>query len=147
MSRPGLQSLLLQLLVIRLTAPSLGKLEIFVLVLEPPSLLFRSQDFFDKRFLAISFRDSRTEKVGRALNDGAHLREIRNKDLAAVVLVVSFGIPGGAHPQHLQVSSKLGGEMGTREVEPVGASACRGFLDQEMSVIASSDWEIGSKRE
>lgn len=114
-------SLGLQVLVESLLSTGLGGLDVAVLGLEASVLPLQRQGLLDKVFLAILLGDTTTEELGGTLDDGADLRELGNPGLAILLLVVSLRIQDRTHPNELQISLELRGQLGLGKVEPIGS--------------------------
>lgn len=111
----------MQALVESLLAAGLLGLDFAVLGLEAPVLPLQCQSFLDKVLLAVLLGDTAAEELGRALDDGANLRVLGDLGLAILLLVMPFRVKHGTHPDELQISLELCGQLGLGEVEPIGS--------------------------
>lgn len=112
------------------TAP-LG-LHFAILLLEATTLLFSSKDLFHESTFAILVLDSGGEVFGGTLDDGTNLAVLRCLHLAAVFLVVTVRVKHITHLQQLQISLELWGEVGSRQVVPLGTSSRFLFLNTKL---------------
>ena len=121
-------ALSLEVLVESLLSTALLGLHFAILLLEAPVLLLASKDFLHESALAVLVLDSGGEVLGRALDDGTNLAVLRRLHLATVLLVVAMRVEDVTHLQELQISLELRGEIGFRQVEPLGTSSRFLFL-------------------
>lgn len=110
----------LQALVESLLAAGLLGLDFAVLSLEASVLPLQCQSFLDKVLLAVLLGDTTAEELGRTLDDGTNLRVLGDLGLAILLLVMPLRVKHRTHPDELQVSLELCGQLGFREVEPIG---------------------------
>ena len=123
-----------KLLVMRLLAACLRILDLVVLPLEPPILLFAVHCFLDKVLRSVLLIDAGRVEFGRAFDDGADLRELRDLGfLGAGLLVVPVWVEDGAHLQHLQVALEGWGYVCEGHVEPVCAGVGWAVLLSQVS--------------
>lgn len=127
LANPARLALVLHSLVVALFAAGLVGLDFVILSLEPATVLFLGQDFFDKGSLAVLVLDAGTVVFGGSFNNGTDLG-IFGHVLAVFLFVVSVRVKDVAHLQQLEISLQLWGQISLGQVEPFVASSGLAFL-------------------
>lgn len=96
-----------EVLVEGLPSTALLLLYLAVLLLEAPTLLLASKDFFHKSTLAVLVLDPARQVLGGSFDDGTNLAVLRCLHFAAIFLVVTVRVKDISHLQKLQVSLEL----------------------------------------